>query len=345
MRLAILAFLLLIPFAHGVSYSTTSVELNRLAILSAQEGDAIAIIYAVSDEGAEVAFVARTTVVMDGDELPNGDPVSVEFEGEGLKSILIGKEPDRSGWVDFLIAENAEGAQMVQRIHSSAEGYESIFSYPFPPSFAGRRVWIAYANDYWLVAELNSTQRAVLLYQEAAYGLIRPDSELAFDEYGLSYLGFQDGKAIVRFRAGNEKTTLLVQDFNDLSAQRLVLWADYNYSQGIVQDANCYLEGDIRGSLSFLDGRYKAQLDYADLPERVYSYAVSCSRAGYEPKTLARFLNITEVAAPPPATVVIPTAPVHPEITQAPPYTPPKQEKTLFDILDELLSNPFWWLR
>src|SRR3989338_11074807 len=129
MKLAILAFLLLIPLTHGVSYSTTSVELNRLAILSAQEGDAIAIIYAVSDEGAEVAFVARTTVVMDGDELPNGDPVSVEFEGEGLKSILIGKEPDRSGWVDFLIAENAEGAQMVQRIHSSAEGYESIFSY------------------------------------------------------------------------------------------------------------------------------------------------------------------------------------------------------------------------
>jgi len=344
MKFLVLLLLFMLPLAHAVSYSTLAVELNELTVLAQEDLAAVVIIYSASDEGAEAAFIGTTTFVEDGAQLPTGDILIVEFDAAGLSQIRAGGKPERNAWADFPVRGNTAGHNITQRVYSTAEGYEAIFTPSLPFSLAGKRVSLEYANGWWYMGEMDAANGSVMLYTEGAYGSITLEDELAYGEVGISFVAMENGQALVRFRAGNRKTTMEVTELNDAQAQHLVLWVDYNSSEGIVPDATCYLEGDIRGSLSFINGRYKAQLDYSDLPKRTYSYAISCSKDGFEPALQPRTLDISE-PEPPPAPEVVAPLPESGEVTGTEPYLPPAQENSLWDMLTELLSNAFSWLR
>ncbi|VVC03191.1 Uncharacterised protein [Candidatus Burarchaeum australiense] len=338
----------LAPLAHAVAYASIMVEPNSIAVLSAPGGDALAILYSITNESAQAAFVSKTMVVSDGMVLPSGDNVSLVFENGALRSIRVGSEPSRSGWIDLPVGGNTGGLNITQRIFSSARGYEANFTPAIPAALAGKRVWIEYGNDYWLIAEISEEKGAVLLYQEEGYGLITPDRTLAAGAYGLRLIGStNDGRALVEFRAGNENTTLFVRERNDLLNQRIILLADYNSSAGIVENADCYLEGDLRGSLSLVGGSYKGELDYSQLPERNYYYSISCSKEGYSPASVGVLLNLTQVRLERlglASSSGQPAAPAQPEVTGNF-YRVPRSQPDLIDTIVAFMRDPLAWLR
>lgn len=346
--LAVLSLLLLLSLpalAFAAGTALVSVTPNVPAILTAGGEEALVIIYNVNETSADAAFISLVTATRDGDELPNGDMVAVEFDDAGLRQIRAGNEPSRAGWIDLPIA--GMGEEYNQRIYSSIEGYEATFTPSIPVSAGGRRVIIEYANDYWFVGEMSRQNRSVMLYKEGSVGTIDATRNLTFGSFGLEFIGLTDGNALVRFRSGDEPTFFSVQDFNDPAQRKLVLWVDYNSSIGPITGADCYLEGNLRGSLSFVNGRYKGQLDYTHLPVRTYSYAVSCAKEGFEPKTLAMVLDAgakpsASSAGSPDLTIGGNAAPQPTQIgAPAKPYAPPQREKSLFELLDDFLKNPF----
>jgi hypothetical protein len=343
----LLAFLLLAAFsacAAAVGSSTVAINSNVPALLSAGNDSAMVIVYGANASGADAAFISHITLVRDGGKLPSGDNISVSFDDAGLRQVRAGGVPSRDGWVDISVTGLA--GNHTQRVYSSASGYEATFTPSVPLSASGARVAIEYANQYWFIGDMDAQNRSILLYQEDSYGRIGSGRNLTSGPYGLEFLGYQGGQAIVKFRAGNEPTFFAVQQLNDPLQKRLILWVDYNSSAGPIASADCYLQGELRGSLALLNGRYKGQLDYASLPVRNYSYAISCSREGYEPKLLALSLDTTPQAAnaPSPSGDVNAPPPV-PTQTQisAPvrPYNISPRQKNLFEVLDEFLHNPF----
>ncbi|RLG19278.1 hypothetical protein DRN67_03150, partial [Candidatus Micrarchaeota archaeon] len=119
MRRAILFLLLLLPAAHAVSYKSMELEPNRLAVLAAPGGEALAIIYSMNEQSAEAAFISATTLVIDGEPIGTGQIMHVNFENGGLQSIRVGGEPSRDSWVGFPITGNVGNYEGVQTIYSS----------------------------------------------------------------------------------------------------------------------------------------------------------------------------------------------------------------------------------
>lgn len=340
-----LALCLLASVSFAAGSANILVLPNIPAVLTAGNSSVVAIIYSPASDGADAAFLSHTTLVEHGAGLPSGDLLGVVFDADGLRQIKAGGKPDRSGWAQFQL-NNHTPFKFTQTVYSSPEGYEANFEPSIPPEAAGRRVWVEYANDYWLIGDMDAQSRRVLLYREGAYGRINASRNLSYGDYLLSFLSYDGEKVLVRFQGGLEPTYFSAQQFNDPSSKLLTVWADYNSSQGPLENADCYLEGDVRGPLSLINNRYKGQLDYSTMPDRFYSYAVSCSKEGYEPKALVLEFNATP---PLPAAAPAPAAPQASQPTQIgaspTPYKPPADQPTLLQMLDRLIKDPFWWLR
>ncbi|MDO8339732.1 MAG: hypothetical protein Q7T16_03680 [Candidatus Burarchaeum sp.] len=360
LALAALMLLLAAPLAYAVTYSSVIVEPNQLTALSNDGGGAAAIIYSTTNSSAQAAFVSKTLLVSDGMRLENNDLVRVEFEGSALKLIGVGGEPDRSGYVTLPVRGETGGMNISQNIYSQLNGYEAIFTPAIPASLAGKRAWIEYSNEFWLIGDMNASSHSILLYQEAAYGTIDYNHTLATGSVGLQFVGLDEdtGNPIVRFRAGNEPTFMTVREEFDIENKLASFWVDYNTSAGIILNADCYTSGGMKGSLEFVNNRYRGRLDYGALPPMELFYTISCSKEGYESQTEPRFLNLTvaPTASSPgaqlPAVVPSPPAqapqqaPAVPEITGQP-YVPapqPQQPTNFFDWLFQFLRNPFAWL-
>ncbi len=340
MRLLLLALAIcaLVSAAHAAESANLLLLPNMPAVLGAGNETALAIFYSPTSEGADAAFISYYAVVKDGEKLPNGAVLRVVYDANGLKQIKAGGEPDRSAWVDLPVKGYTAGLNITQTVYSSASGYEANFEPSIPLSVKGRRVWIEYANDYWLLGDMDAATPGVLLYKEAAFGHIGAGRNLSYGPYLLSFLLYDGASVLVRFQAGLEPTYFAVQQFNDAASKRLTVWVDYNSSQGPLGNADCYLEGDITGSLSLINNRYQGKLDYQYLPARTYTYAVSCSKEGFEPKTLV--LNFT--ASPHVAPTAAPSS--QPTQISGTTYTPPANQPTLLQLLDRLIHEPFWWL-
>ncbi|MFA6035409.1 MAG: hypothetical protein WC759_00435 [Candidatus Micrarchaeia archaeon] len=343
MRLPALAAVLLL--LAGLSFAAGSADIHVLpdvpVILTAGNESALAILHSPTSNGTDAAFIAQAIVVKDGALLSNGDSLTVVYDSQGLKQIKAGSEPNRDAWMKFGLMGALEGVNITQTVYSSSEGYEANFEPSIPFSAAGKRIWIEYANDYWLIGDMDVQNRSVLLYREAAFGRIDASRNLSYGNNVLSFVSYDGESVLVRFRGGLEPTYFAVQAFNDIASRRLMLWVDYNSTQGPLAGADCFLEGDITGSLSLINNRYTGQLDYLHLPLRTYSYAVSCSKEGYEPKVLVLSLDATAPAAVPASPQAAPS-----QIGAAPaPYLPQPEQPTLLQMLDRLIHDPFWWLR
>src|SRR3989338_8015875 len=157
--ISLFALFLFAPLLHAVTYSSSIVEPNQLAVLANDGGNAIAIIYSANAYGAQAAFVGKTLLVSDGMKLENGDVVQVEFNGTALARLSAGAEPDRSGYVTLAVGGETAGLNISQRIYSKLDGYEAIFMPAIPASLAGRRVWFEYSDEFWFVGEMNASSR------------------------------------------------------------------------------------------------------------------------------------------------------------------------------------------
>jgi len=333
---AALALCLIASCIYAAGSANIEVLPNTITILAAGNESAPAIFYAPTGDGADAAFISYYTAVRDGEKLPSGDALRVVYDANGLKQIKAGGEPSRATVTTLPVTGDLGGLNITQTVYSSEAGYEANFEPSIPFSLKGKRVWIEYANDYWLIGDMDASPPAVLLYKEAAFGHIDASRNLSYGPYLLSFLLYDGEKLLVRFRGGLEPTYFSAQQFNDQASKRLTVMVDYNSSQGPLVNADCYLEGDIRGSLSLINNRYIGRLDYQYLPARAYNYAVSCSKEGFEPKMIAMGFDASAPAptAAPGATQITGTS-----------YTPPSNQPTLLQTLDRLIHDPFWWLR